>query len=233
MRSSTRLARVTPFARFRFGLQRERALIALFDLGRQKAWGMRAARLYAFSVGLSYAALLLLVQGPDRTAAMHELVRTALLSLSWAAGALGALGAAKTLAEQPSRAALEALAEQRGIAPSAFPRAQVLAAATRIARLVGLPGLALVAVSAARGAHPTWALAAAGALTLYAALLGGCLGLLALFAAELSPRRPRALLAGLVLVPFFAAQAYSAVPSLPGFFGRLLALLLDQAEALT
>lgn len=233
MARSTRLARVTPLARFRFGLQRERALIALFDLGRQKSWGMRAARLYAYSVGISYAVLLLLVGGGHRTAAMHELVRAALVSLSWAVGALGALGAARTLAEQPSRAALEALALQRGIAPSAFPRAQVLAAALRIARLVAVPALVLVAVAAARGANLRWAASMAAALALYATVLGACLGLLAAFAAELSPRRPRALLAALVLVPLFAAQAYPAIPSLPGFFGRLLSLLLSQAEALS
>ncbi len=48
-------AQRSPFSGFWSRLQRERALLALFDLGRQKSYGLRAAKLYAFGVFAGYA----------------------------------------------------------------------------------------------------------------------------------------------------------------------------------
>ncbi|MEI9941194.1 MAG: hypothetical protein WDO69_28585 [Pseudomonadota bacterium] len=207
-------------------LQRERALIALFDLGRKKSHGLRAAKLYAFCVFAGYAIAISLTRGSDRGAAIHGFIQAALVSLSWVVGALAALGSAQALAEQPERDALSALALQRGFHPSALLRARTEAATVRVTRLVAVPALLLVVVGVARGGTLPWALSVAPAVVVYAGALGLALALLAHFSAELSPRHPRALLAVLVLGPLLISLAYPAVPSLPGLFSGLLSRLL-------
>lgn len=208
-------------------IQRERALIALFDLGRQKGAGLRLAKLYAFGVFAGYAIAIAFTRGSDRGAAIHGFVHAALVSLSWVVGSLAALGSARALAQQPERDALAALAIQRGYSAVAVLRARTWAATTRVARLVGVPALLLVVVGIARGATLGWALAVAPAVLVYAAALGLAVSLLAHFSAELSPRHPRALLAVLVLGPLLLSLAYPALPSLP----RLLSILLGQLLA--
>jgi hypothetical protein len=207
-------------------LQRERALIALFDLGRQKSYGLRAAKLYAFSVFAGYAIAISLARGTDRRAAIHGFIQAALVSLSWVVGALAGLGAAQALAEQPERDALSALAMQRGFPKPALLRARTLAAAVRVASLVGVPALLLVLLGVARGGTLSWALSLSLAVLVYASTLGLTLALLAHFAAELSPSHPRALLTLLVLGPLLVSLAYPAVPSLPRLFSSLLSRLL-------
>ncbi len=219
------------FSGFWLRVQRERALLALFDLGRQKSYGLRAARLYAFSVFAGYAIAISLTRGSERGTAIHGFIQAALVSLSWVVGALAALGSAQALAEQPERDALSALALQRGFRQSALLRARTGAATVRVARLVGVPGLLLVLVAVARGGTLPWALSVAPAVLVYAALLGLALALLAHFAAELSPRHPRALLALLVLGPFLISLAYPAIPSLPRLFSDLLSRLLAAGAA--
>ena len=214
-------------------LQRERALVALFDLGRQKGYGLRAAKVYAFGVFASYAVAIGLTSVPDRTAAIHGLLRAAVVSLSWAVGALAALGSAHALAAQSERDALSTLALQRGFPRSALLRARTWAATVRVARLVGVPAVLLVLVGLARGASPAWAFAVAPALIIYAGALGLALALLAHFAAELSPRHPRALLTALVLGPYLVSLAFPEIPSLPRLFGALLARLLAPGASLS
>ena len=207
-------------------LQRERALIALFDLGRQKSYGLRAAKLYAFGVFASYAVAISLTRGPARPAEIHGFVHAALVSLSWVVGALAALGSARALAEQPERDALSALSLQRGFPKSALLRARTGAATGQVARLVGVPALLLVLVGVARGSTLPWAVSVTPAVLVYAGALGLALALLAQFSAQLSPRHPRALLCLLVLGPLLVSLAYPAVPSLPGLFSGLLSRLL-------
>lgn len=223
----------TPAAELWFRLQRERALIALFDLGRQKSLGLRAARLYSFGVFAGYGVAISLSHAADRRAAMQGFIQAALVSLSWVVGALAALGAAQVLAQQAERDALSALAVQRGFSRAALGRARTLSAAVRIARLVTLPALLLVALSVARGSTLTWALAVAPAVIVYGSALGLGLALLAHFSAELSPRHPRAMLAALVLGPLLISQAYPAVPNVPRLFSGLLEQLLDVGARLT
>ena len=200
--------------------------MALFDLGRQKSYGLRAAKLYAFGVFAGYALAISLTRGSTPGAAIHGFIQAALVSLSWVVGALAALGSAQALAEQPDRDALSALAAQRGFSPAAVLRARTWAASLRVARLVGVPALLLVVVGVARGGTLRWALAVAPGVLLYALALGLALALLAHFSAELSPRHPRALLAVLVFGPLVIALAYPAVPNLPGLFSGLLSRLL-------
>ena len=214
-------------------VQRERALIALFDLGRKKTYGLRAARLYAFGVFMSYAIAIALAKGGEQARVMHGFVRAALIALSWVVGALATLGATQALAQQAERDSLAALAMQRGYSDSALLRARTLAAAQRIARLVGVPALLLVVVALLRGATLPWACAVAPAVLVYACALGLTLAVLAQFTAELAPTHPRALLLALVLGPLLFAQVFPAVPSLPQLCSWLLVRLLAAGASLT
>ena len=214
-------------------VQRERALIALFDLGRQKSYALRVAKLYAFGVFAGYAIAISLTRGEQRGAAIHAFIHAALVSLSWVVGTLAALGTARALAEQPERDALSALSLQRGLPKSALLRARTGAATGQVARLVGVPALLLVLVGLARGASLRWAVSVAPAVMVYAAILGLALALLAHFSAELSARHPRALLCLLVLGPLLMSLAFPAIPSLPGLFSGLLSRLLGAGARLS
>jgi hypothetical protein len=110
-------------------------------------------------------------------------------------------------------------------------RARTWAATVRVARLVGIPALLLVGVGIARGATLRWGLLVAPAVVVYAGALGLSLALLAHFAAELSPRHPRALLTVLVLGPLLLSLAYPSIPSLPRLFSGLLTRLLAAGAA--
>lgn|GEM_PF-1054849 len=225
-------AKRSPLAELWLNVRRERALIALFDLGRQKSRELRAARLYAFGVFATYALAMALSRSADRQQLMQSYVTAALATLSWVVGALASLGSARALAEHTERDGLTALALQRGFSDGALLCARTLATAERIARLVGLPALLLVAVGLARGATLPWAFAIVPAILVYAGALGLALALLAQLSAELAPRHPRALLLALVLCPLLFSQAYSAIPSLPGLFSALLSRLLGAGAAL-
>jgi hypothetical protein len=214
-------------------VQRERALIALFDLARQKTYGLRAARLYAFGVFATYALAIAFSKGAGQARVIHGFVAAALVALSWVVGALATLGAAQALAQQTDHLALTALAQQRGYGGAALLRARTLAAAQRIARLVCVPALLLVLVGALRGAGLAWAAAVAPAVLVYGGVLGIALAVLAQLAAELAPTEPRALLAALVLGPLLISQVFPAVPSLPHFFSWLIVRLLAAGAALT
>ncbi|HEX3774919.1 MAG TPA: hypothetical protein VHV51_10675 [Polyangiaceae bacterium] len=206
--------------RLRFA--RERALLSLFDLGRRKGFGLRLARLYALGVCLCYAIAISLAHGEHRRAAIQSFVHAALVSISWVVGSLAALGTAQILAQAPDRDGLRALALARGFSDRDVLRARVLAAALRVALLLGVPALLLVLVALARGESLGWALVLAPGVAIYAALFGLCLALLAEFSAALAPRHARALLATLVLCPLLLSQAYPALPNLPAAFAELL-----------
>ena len=218
---------------FRLRLHRERALIALFDLGRQKSPALRLAKLYALGVFASYAVAIALTRGEGRADAIHGFVKAALISLSWVVGGLSALGSAQALAQQADRDALAALAVQRGFRPSALQRARTWAATVRVTRLVGTPALLLILVGVTRGGTLRWALSVAPAVVVYAGALGLALALLAQLSAELSPRHPRALLAVLVLGPLLLSLAYPTVPSLPRLFSALLSRLFAAGASLS
>jgi hypothetical protein len=214
-------------------MQRERALIALFDLGQKKGFGLWLARIDAFGVFVTYAIAIGVTSGSDRRAVIQGFVHAALVALSWVVGALAALGTARVLAQSALGDALRALALQRGFSPNAIVRAQLLASALRVTRLIGVPALSLVVVAVLRGQSFAWLLVTAPAVVVYAAALGACLALLAYVAARLSPRHPRALLAAFVLAPWLIAQAFPAVPTLFGVFALLLERLLEAGAALS
>ena len=216
----------TLFAELWRRLQRERALIALFALGRQKNRGLRAARLYAFSVFVGYGLAVGLTHGSDQSVIIQGLIASALVPSSWVVGSLAALGATQALAQQADGDALAALAVQRGFSLASLRRARALSAARRIAQLVGLPALLLVLVGLVRGCSFAWALGVAPAVIVYALVLSSVLALLAVFSAEVAPHHPRALLTLLVLAPLLLSLAFPAIPSIPSGFSRLLSGLL-------
>lgn len=223
----------TSFAELWRRARRERALVALFDLGRQKTRDLRAARVYAFGVFLGYAIAIALSRGVQQRSLIHGFVEAALGVLSWLVAALAALGAAQALAEQSCRESLAALAMQRGFGSASRVRARTWAAALRITRLVLVPALLLVLVGLARGASLEWALDVAAAIIVYAGSLGVGLALLAHVAAELAPRHPRAMLLVLVLGPLLLSQAFPAFPNLPELTAALLTRLLESGARLT
>ena len=227
------VARASASGALRLRVARERALIACFELGQQKTFRLRAAKLYAFGVFVTYAIAISVTRASGRSAAIQGCLHSALIALSWAVGALAALGTAQGLTNQPERDGLGALALQRGFDARAILRARTLAGALRVARLIGIPALLLVGVAVARGQALVWALATAPAVIVYAAGLGLCLAALAHFSSQLAPRHPRALLAALVLGPALISQVYSAVPSVPGLFAGWLDLLLGAGAAYT
>ena len=235
MSHSPTAAQRSPWAEFQRGVLRERALVALFDAGHPPGFARWVMRWYAFVVFVSYAVAILLARGADRTAEIQSVVHAALVALSWVVGALAALAAARALSRPPSPSsdALGTLALARGYSARSLLRARTLSVALRVARLVGLPGVLLVGLGLARGAAPIWALAVAPAVIVYASVLGLALALLALFSAQLSPSRPRAMLACLVLAPLLLAQAFPGFPSPVGGLSWLLAQLLNPGVALT
>lgn len=214
-------------------VQRERALVALFDLYRQKTYGLRAARLYAFGVFATYALAIALAKGSARGQMIHGFLVAALGALSWVVGALATLGATQALARQVEHGGLAALAMQRGHSGAALLRARTLAAAQRIARLVGVPSVLLVVVGVLRGASLSWACAVAPAVLLYACALGLTLALLAQLAAELAPAHARALLLALILVPLPLSQVFPSIPNVPQLFSWLMTRLLQAGTALS
>ncbi len=227
-------AKRSPWTDFQRGVSRERALIAVFDRA-QKSVGQRAARFYASCIFLGYALAILLSRAGDRRALIQGLVQAALVALSWGVGAPVALATARTLAQpsSPNSDALAALALARGYSQRSLVRARALSAAARVARGVALPGVLLVAVSVLRGATLLWALSVAPAVIVYASTLGLSLAGLALFSAELTPRRPRTLLAFLVLAPLLLAQAFPGFPVPISLLSSLLGHLLDSGAQLT
>ena len=225
-------ARRSPWTPLWLAVQRERALIALFELG-QTGIALRLARLSAFWVMLGYGLAISLAGGAHQRATIHGYLAAALGSLSWLVGALAALGAARALAGPADRDALAALALQRGVRHRSLGRARVLASAARIARLIAVPSLLLVLLGVIRGCSLPWALSVAPAVIVYAALLGLGLSALSYFSAQLAPRRPRALLAVLVLCPWLISQAFPAFPNVPLLLASVLRELLSAGAELS
>ncbi len=218
---------------FAHWLARERALVALFDLGRRKGFALRAAQLYAFGVLVSYAIAMLLVSGEHRQGELAGLLYAALVSLSWVVGALAAFGTVRNLARSTDRAGLAALARTHGFSEREMLLARIVAAALRIARLIAIPALLLLLLALALGQSTSFVLSRIPAILAYAALLGVCLASLVELSEHVAPKHARALLTALVLAPLLLAQAYAWVPSLPSLFASLLDRWFDVGSSLT
>ncbi len=217
--------RVSPSARDR---ERFIALVGVCDRRLGHTFLAKGARLYGFGIAASYA-ILLLFDPADPL----PILRRALGTLAWIVGGLVSLAAAKD-AGADTTSGLALLARQRGVTRHELEAARWVGSALRIARLTGVPALALAAIAAAHApasvglAEPLhWALGSAG----FAIALGVGLATLARGAAWLSPERGRIALVCLVVLPVLAAELWPAAPRLDAAYGRLLALTLGRGAA--
>jgi hypothetical protein len=189
-------------------------------------FGIRAAGVLGMLIALGYAIVLLFL--PNAGEAAASVVARALFWLSWLCAGTAALSAVRELAALGADDGFAALLAQRGFAASVLPPARLVAAALRIARVIALPGvsLAILAGTLARSSSGFLAVLLLMAKVIgYSALLAATLAVLARWAALLHPRRARALLAMLIIVPELLRGVWSGVPSVPAFFGGLLAQL--------
>ena len=116
--------------------------------------------MYGCSVSsASYALAILLTKGADRQQRLQSWAWKSCAHCVVLGGGvlLPSLGAARVRGEHAEHDGLTALALQRGFSEGAALRARTLATAQRIARLIGLPALLLVALGLARGATLGWA----------------------------------------------------------------------------
>ena len=203
-----------------------RALVRLCMRAQRELWGLRLTRLYGIGVGISYAALTLLMPPEPRQAA--ALWARALATASWVAG-VGALSLARDIAARDTGSGLTSLARLRGYGDQTLERARTLAGALRLAGAIATPGLLVAMAALLRLRSVSGALLALGLGLLslpYAALLGSALSALARLSSKLLPEYGRLLFLALVLGPWLVALGTSSpVPSLPGAFAWLLAQL--------
>jgi hypothetical protein len=188
----------------------------------------RAARWYGWGIALSYG--LALALAPEEADAL--LVR-ALATLSWIVGGILGLAAARDPSDSRDDALL-ALARQRGFGASELFRARFEATLRNVTRRVGAPGLVVSLVPWFFAEH-AGELAHACLRTLGVAVFAPSLGLivagLARAAVWAAPGRGRALLLGVVLLPYAAQTLWPGLPSVPSLLGTWLAVLLRGGSA--
>jgi hypothetical protein len=201
------------------------ALLRFLDARQKSLFGMRFARWSGAVIFLGYAASMLVLATSEAGAVADVLVVRALGWLSLLAGGAAALSAARDLAGLDAHQGILALLAQRGWSAASVEPARTAAAAYRISLVVAAPAmlLALLAVALSPGvAQIAPRLLSCVAVAAYSALLGVTLALLARWACALSPRHGRSIFLGFVLVPELVGGVLGEVPSIPGFFARLL-----------
>jgi hypothetical protein len=214
-------------------VQRELSLIRLCRAAQGKSYGIRAARLYAFGVAVSYAIAIGFAARSDGVRVSQGLILKALAVLSWIVGALVSLAAARDSTRDSGRD-VTALAHQRGFSGAELERARVLAAAWRSARLLILPALLLLGMALVRW-HSfgtlAWALVLAAGVVLYAGSLALTLAVLTRLAVAVAPAHARLLVVLFVIAPLVLARTWPDVPNVPAIFAWLLGRV-DQLGAL-
>jgi hypothetical protein len=211
------------------------ALVRLCEARLLELFGVRAARVYAYGVALSFALLMLFAGSPDRRQALHNLLFDALGTLSWVVGGMVGLSAARNLEARDDDDGISALARQRGHGARELEQARLLATTARIARLIIVPGvlLALIAMLRIRTlAALPWCVYLGVVPIAYGLLLGAGVALLARGSARLVPSHGRGLFAILAIVPELLRQTFSDMPSVPAFYGYLLRQLAELGERL-
>jgi len=214
--------------------RRRESLVALCAMRQRTLAGMRVARFVGLAVALSgVVGLLVLSASPGRDV-LHVVAARGIAWLSWTAGALAALSAARDLASLDDRDGIAALALERGYSRRALARARTAASVRVITRLLAVPALVL-AVSAL-ALTSSLALVAPRVLFVvgvcgYVAALGTVLGLLSRWSAAMSPTRGRALLVAIVLLPGLAREVWPSVPSIPAAFAWFLEQLTSIGSA--
>jgi hypothetical protein len=156
-----------------------------------------------------------------------ELCSAAARWLCWLGAGPLVLGVAGPRAPNDRRDGIEALAAMRGHAPRDLGRARVVAAIVEIALRLAVPSAVLcVAFAALAWRSGPALLMQAVALGAFAALAGLVLGGLGALCSELGAGRGRALLLGVLLVPWAVGDVAGHPEwSIPGALGRVLVTL--------
>lgn len=188
---------------------------------------MRLARMYAFGVAFSFAALALLVPAAS-VAGFNEAIADALRSASWVVAGLSALSATRDHEQLDETDGISTLTTLRGATRAQHAWARTMAASLRIGLGVCVPGLVvlLVAMLRAEGSELTaWSTRWAMFIVLYSLGLGATLSLLARASRRLAAQQAWLILLGVVLVPeLLRALAGASVPSLPAACRSLIGL---------
>ena len=215
-------------------IDRRLALVQLCDARQREGRGFRLARAAALSITAGTAIAMIVLMSSGGRDATPALGVAALGWLTWYVGGCAALSAAADFGSRDRREGIDVLVLQRGQSLRALQRARWLAAACRMAALIGLPALLLGLLSAA--AAPTWyALGRRVMLCLsscgYAVLLAFVLATLARTSSRLFPSRGGWVLLAVLLGPHLAHALDPAVPSVPAFFADLRSDLLSSSGA--
>lgn len=200
---------------------------ALARLSRRRLgelFGARAGRAYGVGIAVSHALLILLLPKTTEASAVTELLKSGLVSASWAVAGFVSLSAARDLAARDDGDGLTELAATRGYDSRDLTLARFGAAAFVIAFWIFVPFTLLALLAAFRSsiAGAVWALGWIGFVAFYVAILALTTSALARIAARLYPSHGRSALGAFVLLPHLLHSAFPAVPSLPAAFGWLL-----------
>jgi hypothetical protein len=214
-----------PGARLRLGRQRFLALVAVCDARLKLVLGLRLIRVYGWAIALAYAVAMVALSRTSATDLLGNTVLQAVRTLTWFAAAPAAWVAARDLATADEREGVATLLWQHGFTAREVEGGRVAATMWRIAIVAGLPALALAALSVLLSKSTP--IATARSLQLigiatYIAVLAASLGLLARWAALLTPKRGGALLAVVLIAPHLLRVAWPTLPSIPALFDTLL-----------
>lgn len=191
-------------------------------------WAFRAAGIYAWAAAVTYLALAASWWSRGDDVGVGAIVSRALVWISWSGG-VAAWVTARHVEADEARLGLDELAALRGASPRAFAGARITATMALVARVVGLPSIALTASilllarSIAAGGAAAITLFA-GAIV-YSLLFGVTFGGLARLSSHLSPRHGRVLFVALALGPEVLRGVIGDVPSLVSGFGELIDLV--------
>lgn len=198
------------------------ALARLVTRGGSQRRAFRSALWSGVSLALLSTPLIAVLARTSAADATDILAIRVLAYASWLVGGFGAWAFFGPGAVSPMA---DTLARERGFSTSDLGTLWSVGVAVRLALAIFLITLLPLGVSVALSPSTSLLLSRAlllPAVAAYATLLGGVIAALGSLARRLTPRHPRATLALLVLLPYFASFWFSAIPSVPGVFGWLL-----------
>lgn len=208
------------------------ALVRLCDARQRELGPFKIARILGPFVALASAIPMLVLRGAHQEDAVVALAMQGAGWLSWLVGATAGLASARDWAARDAGEGIDALVLRRGFGQNALGGARFVAAAARMAWLIGVPALLLTLLSLVIA--PSWlSLVRRAALCVevvgYAGLVGVVLAAVARGASALLPARGRLLYVAILLVPHLLHQLHPAIPSIPGILDVLREQLLEVA----
>jgi hypothetical protein len=206
-----------------------RALVLLLRGALARRWGVRAARIYALLVTISFTAVIWILArrfGPDMTTV--SLVARASGILTWVAGGIAALALAVPPKDGALSLGITALASSRGLDDRTIARAEMLATIRLLAEVIVVPvaGIAIFVSLIAAGGHLDGGLWPLLGSVLFGAVAAGVLGAVTALCRRWGGARGRSLLVAVVLVPWVLADlllptSSAELLSIPGLLGRI------------